>query len=184
MKLSKKVFIYGAPGAGKTTFSIGLQKKLGFPLVEADYLRKVVAQKEKTREEDPFVYLGTSEAFCHFGSLNEENVTKGLKAVRHSMAPYVIKEIEKYNDNLIMEGAFLDPKLLNDIGTLILVITSDENKHCQQYFEHRDRNKNQLESFKAVRIIQNYFLQEAQNSPIKIIENKADVPSLVEKLTV
>lgn len=171
MQSLQKIFIYGAPGAGKTTYSLKLEKELRYPLVEADYLREVVAQKEKTREEDPFVYVGTKEAFRHFGNLNEENVIKGLKAVRNSMSPYVSQEIVKFPESLIMEGAFLDPKELNQLGKLVLVITSDEAKHRSQYFQHREQNDNHIESFEAARIIQSYLINEARNYKAEIIEN-------------
>jgi broad-specificity NMP kinase len=34
-----KIFIFGAPGAGKTTFSWHLKRRLNSPLLEADKLR-------------------------------------------------------------------------------------------------------------------------------------------------
>ncbi len=180
MKLLNKIFIYGVSGSGKTSLSIELQKKLGCVLIEADYLRKAVAQKEKTQAEDPFVYIGTKEAYRYFGEFNEENIIKGLGAVRNSMAPYVAKEIEKYHDSLIMESAFLDPNLLSGIGKLILIITTNENKHRSQYFKYREQNESNIETFQVTRIIQNYLLQEAKSLPVKVIENNFEVESLVD----
>lgn len=167
-----KIFIYGAPGAGKTTYSLRLQKELGYPLIEGDYLREVMAQKEKTQEEDPFVYVGVKDAFRHFGILNDENVIKGLKAVRKSMSPYMSKEISQHKDSLILEGAFLDPGALNGLGKLILIITSDESKHRSQYFQHREQSDIQIENFKAVRIIQNYLIDKAKSYTVEILENR------------
>ncbi len=62
MNTSRKIFIYGVPGSGKTTLSKALEEKLGYPVVEGGSLREAVAQKEKTEAEDPFVYVGTGEA--------------------------------------------------------------------------------------------------------------------------
>jgi 2-phosphoglycerate kinase len=168
---SEKIFIYGASGAGKTTHSIEIKKQLGFPLVEADYLREMIAQKEKTIEEDPFVYVGTKEAYRYFGDLNEENVIKGLKAARLSMSPYVMNEISKYTNNLILEGAFLDPEKLSNLGKLMLVVTLDESKHRDQYFHHREKNDKHIESFTAARIIQSYLIKEAGKFNAEVIEN-------------
>ncbi len=183
MKSSNKIFIYGAPGVGKTSFSLKLQKKLGCPLIEADYLREVVAQKENSPEKDPFIYVGTKEAFRHFGELNEENVIRGLKAVRKSMAPYVAKEILKQSGKLIMEGSFLDPQLLANEGKLCLVLTMDEDRHRTQFFKQREQNKNSSEAFLASRIIQNCLIQEAKRYSVKIIENDKDMDNLIEKLS-
>ncbi len=181
MMQKDKIFIYGAPGAGKTTFSVELQKKLGWPLVEGDYLREVMAQKEKTEAEDPFVYVGTKEAYRKFGELTEENVIKGLQAVRKSMAPYVEREVTKYPEKLILEAAFLDPWHLVDRGRLILVVTQDISKHEEQYFQHRERTQIHNESFQAARIIQDHLMQEADKYSVVVIDNDADASIVVSK---
>jgi 2-phosphoglycerate kinase len=172
---STNIFIYGAPGAGKTTLSIALKKELHYLLIEGDYLREAMAQKEKTITEDPFVYLGTSEAWRKFGPLTEENVIKGLWAVRKSMAPYVEREISKYSDDFILEAAFLDPYLVEIKGQLMLVVTSDAKEHERQYFEHRDRDENHKETFQAVRMIQDYLLKEVISYSVRVIENGKDI---------
>ncbi|OGE79011.1 MAG: hypothetical protein A2751_00940 [Candidatus Doudnabacteria bacterium RIFCSPHIGHO2_01_FULL_46_14] len=171
MEPVSKIFIYGAPGVGKTTYGRRLKSELDYPLVEADYLREVVAQKEKTEKEDPFLYVGTKEAFRRFGALTEENVVKGLKAVRESMSFYVDREISKFPDNLIMEAAFLDPQKLQKFGKLILIETPDKEKHSSQYFQHRERTYDRIEGFEASRIIQDYLIKESENFPVEIIEN-------------
>lgn len=175
---NKRVFIYGSPGAGKTTYSLSLQKKLGSPLVEADYLREVVAQKEKTKEQDPFLYVGTKEAYRHFGKLNQENVIKGLGAVRNSMAPYVDREVSRYPDSLILEGAFLDPAILSTQGKLILLTTKDESAHRQQFFKNREVNEENTSSFSAARILQEYLLEEAARYPVEIIDSSTIASSM------
>jgi 2-phosphoglycerate kinase len=163
------IFIYGAPGVGKTTYSQKLHKELRYPLIEGDYLREVIAQKEKTKEEDPFLYVGTKEAWQLFGEFNEENVIKGLKAVRKSMSTYVLKEIEQHPGTLILEAAFLDPEVLSSKGELILVVTEDEEKHRSQYYTHRTKDRYSEETFIAARIIQKYLIEEAKQYSVKII---------------
>lgn len=168
-----KIFIYGVPGSGKTTFSLDLKNKTGYPLVEGDGL-KVFAQKDKTKEEDPFAYMGVSGAFRKFGDLTEENVIKGLKAVRENMVTYIQAEIEKYPNELILECAFLDPEQVINKGRVILLTKIDEQEHRKQFFANREENEKSLEHFKASRMIQDYLIKEAKNYPVEIVENNFD----------
>ncbi len=170
MQSDSKIFIYGVPGSGKTTFSLDLKKKMDYLLVEGDTLR-ALAQRDRTKEEDPFAYMGISGAFRKFGDLTEENVVKGLKAVRKNMIPYIEEEIEKYPTTLILECAFLDPKQVINKGKIILLTKKDEEGHRKQFFAHREENEKSLEHFKASRIIQDFLIEEAKNYPVEIIEN-------------
>jgi 2-phosphoglycerate kinase len=176
-----KIFIYGVPGAGKTTLSQELQKELGYPLVEADELRSI-AQKEYSEAEKPFLYLPTTDAFKYFGEFSEENIIKGLQEVRTALTPYVEAEISKHPDTLIMESAFLNPFVLKNQGQLILIATSDEQKHSNQFFEHRKNNGDTLEKFRSARIIQNYLLEEAHQNGVIIIENSSSMENLMKKI--
>ncbi len=87
------------------------------------------------------------------------------------MSPYVLKEVQRHADNLIVEAAFLDPEILSGLGELVLVVVRDEQKHRNQFFEHREEDANNIETFPATRIIQDYLIEEAQRYNIKIIEN-------------
>ena len=173
MNDSPKIFIYGVPGSGKTTFSLYMKEKIGYPLVEGDELR-TLAQKGTTREETPFAYMGMTGAFRKFGELTEENVIQGLKAVRKNMVPYIQEEIEKYPAELILECAFLDPERVTGKGRVILLTKQDEESHWKQFFTHREENEKSLEHFKAARIIQDYLIDEAKKYDVEIIENNFD----------
>lgn len=175
--VDSKIFIYGVPGSGKTSFSLYLKEKTNYPLVEGDTLR-VLAQKNKTREEEPFAYMGISGAFRKFGDLTEENVEKGLKAVRKNMASLIQLEIAKYPNTLILECAFLDPEQVISKGKIILLTKTDEEGHRKQFFAHREVNEKGLEHFKASRIIQNILLEEAKKYPVEIVENNFQFKSI------
>lgn len=175
------ILIYGAPGAGKTTTGRALQKQTGLELLEGDYLCEVVARGEKTEEEDPFLYCGTKQAWRKFGDLNEENVYKGLFAVRNSMKPYVTKELAKH-DSLILEASFLDPTAYKDEAKLFLLVTHDEDQHRKQFFKTRRENQETQEGFAATRIIQNYLVEEAAKLPVIVIENGLDIESVAAQL--
>ncbi len=146
---------------------------MGYPLVEGDNLR-VLAQKDKTKKEAPFAYMGISGAFRKFGGLTEENVIKGLRAVRENMITYIEEEIKKYPHELILECAFLDPEQVINKGRVLLLTKMDEDGHRKQFFTHREENEKSLEHFKASRIIQDFLIKEAKNYPIEIIENNFD----------
>ncbi|OGN13076.1 MAG: hypothetical protein A3J47_01125 [Candidatus Yanofskybacteria bacterium RIFCSPHIGHO2_02_FULL_43_22] len=168
--VNKKVFIYGVPGSGKTYLSQKIAHELNLPLFEADTLRGEL-KKLTTKEESPFLFLGTSQAFSQFGELNTENVIKGLKAVRDALSGGVEKEIQN-RDEVVVEGAFLDPNLLKNRGRLILIITSKEEQHKDQFFKHRENNEPNMEQFKAARIIQVFLINEAADLNVEIMENK------------
>src|SRR4030042_750262 len=101
--MNEIIFIYGVPGSGKTHFSRALQEKLGVPLLEADALRDE-AQKNTTKEKDPFLFVGTCQAYKNFGELNSENCIRGLKAVRETLNNAVLSALEGYRG--VVEGAF------------------------------------------------------------------------------
>ena len=81
------------------------------------------------------------------------------------------EEIEKH-DQVVMEGAFLDPNLLLEQGKMILVVTTSEEQHRNQFFEHREHNKMNAEEFKATRIIQDFLISETNNLKVEIINNE------------
>lgn len=167
------IFIYGVPGVGKTHYSKILRKKLGLSIIEADKIKRK-ARENKPRKESPFLYLGTCLAYKQFGELNEENVIKGLMAVRNALMEAVETEI-KTNEDTIIEGAFLDPNSLNKFGKVILLTTSDEQKHKKQFLKHREKLFDfKGNEFKAARILQEYSVNEAKNLGIEIINNNGD----------
>ncbi|OGN09579.1 MAG: hypothetical protein A3J46_02360 [Candidatus Yanofskybacteria bacterium RIFCSPHIGHO2_02_FULL_41_11] len=165
-----KFFIYGVPGSGKTYISQKLSKDLNLPLFEADTIKDELRQST-TKEESPFLFLGTSQAYRHFGELNQENIIKGLQAVRRSLSERVLKEVQSRN-KVVMEGAFLDPNLLGDFGKLILVVTSDEKQHQNQFSHHREKTDESVNEFKAARIIQDFLISEAKDLGVEIKENE------------
>ncbi len=108
-----KIFIYGVPGTGKTTFSRLLQQKLGYPLIEADELRSI-AQKDHTQDKQPFLYLSTTDAYKNFGQMNETNIMKGLQAVREALDPYVQeKEVSKLQADYLKKRYGKDVKVVD-----------------------------------------------------------------------
>ena len=167
MNSNNKIIIYGVPGSGKTRFSKLLGKKLNLPVIEADKI-KDKAQMGKTKQDSPFLFLGTCQAYKLFGPFTEENVIKGLLAVREALRNDVIKNIESQGQ-FVLEGAFLDPLSLKNFGELILLIVTDEEKHKKQYFRHREKllDFSKIE-FKVARIIQQYLINEAKELGIQI----------------
>ncbi len=178
-----RILIYGAPGAGKTTSGQLLHAKTGIGLFVGDYLREVILPKEIGLSNDPFLYVGTKQAWRNFGELNSKNVIKGLLAVRKSVRPYVERELAQRPD-VIFEASFLDPQ--NTKGdNLYLVVTPDEYKHRGQFFRERKKfhpqyGSNELEEgFRASRLIQDYLLREAKGLNVTVVQNNQDEAKLL-----
>lgn len=157
-----RIFIYGVPGAGKTYYSKILGKKLNLPVLEADKIKGKVS---------PLKTLKTCLAYKRFGALTLKNAIKGLLLVRNTYQKVVEEKILKSRD-FVMEGAFLDPNQLIKFGKLILLITSDENKHQIQFLKHREKLLDfQKNEFRAARMVQKYMMTEAKRLNVEIIEN-------------
>ena len=170
MKENDKIFIYGVPGVGKSYLSKELGKKLKLLVIEGDKI-KTKLKKNISREQSPFLYLGTCQAYKKFGELNQENAVNGLLAVRKALSGAITEEVKNWH-SLILEAAFLDPSILQEIGKVILVITSDEKRHKKQFLHHRERlfdiGGNE---FRAARIVQKYLVEEATGLNVQIIDN-------------
>lgn len=177
-----KIFIYGVPGVGKTYFSRALGKKMGIKVIEADGLRKL-AQKDKPRNKYPFLYLSTCKAYKEFGELNEANAIKGLLAVRQALQNVVNTELTGTKD-FVLEGAFLDPNQLKGLGRMILLTTTDENRHKKQFLTHREKSLDFAGAeFESARIVQKYLMQEAKHLNIEIVDNQDAKLQVVPKFT-
>src|SRR5260221_12644106 len=121
------LFIYGVPGSGKTYFSQLLGKHWHTPVIEGDKI-KDRARTGKNKNENPFLFYGTYQAWKQIGKLNKDNVIKGLMAVRAAMYEAVEEEIEN-RDDCILKAEFLDPHMVIEYGSTILLTTQNEAKH-------------------------------------------------------
>lgn len=166
-----KIFVFGAPGAGKTSTSRHLKLLLNYPLVEGDYIRNCIARLTKTMEEDKYLYMSTKETWRNFGPLNEENMYKGLQASRKSMKSFLDNEIAIHGENLILEAVFMDPEYA-DLGPAFLIVTMDEACHKEQFFQNRVRDENNEELFLAARVLQDILIDMAHRHNIPVIANE------------
>lgn len=180
MQMATKICIYGVPGTGKTKFSELLGKKLQIPVIEADAIKKK-ARKNITKNENPFLYLGTCLAYKQFGELSQETARKGLLAVRDALSEAVEREIKHYS-KVILEGAFLDPVSIMSFGKALLLTTTNEQKHKKQFLQHQEKIFDfTRKEFKAARIVQDYLITEAKKLDIQIIENDDTLETVVRK---
>jgi len=181
--MKKKFFIYGVPGSGKTYFSQQLRFKIDYPLVEADILKDFL-QKNTTKEKDPFVFLGTCQAYQYFGERTDENVIKGLRSVCTALSQAITDEINQHKGELVMEGAVLDPKELLKVknSVVMLLVTEDETQHRRQFFKHRLENEETVDEFITARIVQKFLIKEADENNIFVLKNSGDIENMVKKV--
>jgi 2-phosphoglycerate kinase len=165
-----KIFIYGVPGTGKTFLSQILARTLEVEVVEGDKI-KAKLRKGKSKDDFPFLFLGTCLAYKFYGDLNQSNVIKGLMSVREALKDAVVSEI-KIKETFILESAFLDPNVVNKYGKVILLTTMDESRHRTQFLTHIEKILDfRGNEFRSARIVQDYLISEAKNLNIKIIDN-------------
>lgn len=180
--MKKCIFLYGVPGVGKSTLAEVLAKKFGFDYVELDDVRPRIQQRV-SKDEDPFLYEYTTEAWKRFGEFNEENVMKGFMAVRQSMSKYIAQELVN-RKRFVAEAVFVDPAIFQNANSAIFLITSpDEKQHYSQFFAHRLRIDEENGRFKAARYIQDFLVTEAQSLAVAQVRNEQDIDAASEAIT-
>lgn len=158
-----QILIYGVPDVGKTTLSKLLHAKTGIPLVEGDYIKTP--------------YPATKFAWRKYGPLTKENAVKGLHYVREYMDRYVDETLAKHQ-TLILESVFINPIKYHTTATMFLVVSPAEAMHRKQFFAHREETNESIENFKAIRMIQEYLLEEARWLNVVVVRND-DAPEIV-----
>lgn len=167
-----KFLLYGVPGVGKSTIASGIAERNNYIYLELDFLRPK-AQEIVARDEEPFVYEYSTEAWKKFGELNKNNAVKGFLAVREAFSKYIDSELSFRGANYVAEAVYIDPsKFLKQDTKVNLVITSNEELHYSHFFLHREHSNEEDTQFKAARYIQEYLIEEAEKLDIEIIDNK------------
>lgn len=162
---SNKIFLYGTPGVGKSTSSREITRRLNLPKYELDLI-KASAQKSTTKDKDPFIYLGTCQAWQAFGGKNIDKTKLGLNAVRQSVLKY-IKDLYTQNEG-VFEGAFIDPFDTQKLGQTILIIVQSELVHRSQFFKDREVTQSTIDEFDVARMLQEHLKREALNLGVRI----------------
>jgi len=175
------IILYGVPGSGKTSLARALSESLKLPHLEVDEVRKI-GKQGKSPTTNPFFFLPTTEAYQAFGARTSENVIQGLLEVRKAYKDLVVQEINARKEGCIAEAAFLDPFSLKNNGLVILITVPDEEKHRQQFLEHRTKDAFTNGQFENARLIQDFLIKEANELNISTIENFLDLNFLIEKV--
>ena len=168
--MNNRVFLYGVPGSGKTFLGRKLSELFKSTYIELDEVRHT-AQAGKTFESDPFLFVGTTNAYKQLGEENKQNIIQGLIEVRKALHPYVQNLISRSENNFVAEGAFLKPKTFITKGKIFLVLEKNEEIHMGNFFENREINEENVKNFKVARVIQDYLIEESEKLNIEIISS-------------
>lgn len=160
-----QILIYGVPDVGKTTISKALRDKTGIPLIEGDYIKP---------------YPATKFVWRKYGSLTKKNVVKGLFYVRDYMRSEVDRVLSE-NEKVILEAVFIDPAPYRDKANVFLLVCLDEATHRKQFFEQRKETDESKENFAAIRMMQEFLLEEAKELNVKVIRNNATPQVVLEQ---
>jgi len=101
--MANKHFIYGVPGVGKSTVATDYATRHGYLYLELDSLRPQ-AQKQVSREQEPFTYEYTTAAWKQFGKLTAESALSGFLAVRQAFVKYVARELASHGEGYVAEA--------------------------------------------------------------------------------
>jgi 2-phosphoglycerate kinase len=87
------------------------------------------------------------------------------------------------NEKSIFEAVFIDPTEYHDKANVFLIVTLDEAEHRRHFFEpeYRTETDELKENFQAVRLIQQYLIEEAQNLNVRVIHNDTDLKDVLKK---
>ena len=169
--MTDKHFIYGVPGVGKTTIASSFAKRHNYLYLELDFLR-LKAQKLASRDEEPFIYEYSTDAWKKFGRLSNQTAIQGFLAVRKAFQKYIAHELTLHGGGYIAEVVYIDPStVLGPDSRVTLVVTPNEQLHYSHFFLHREHSADEDTQFKAARYIQEFLIDEATSLGVEIFEN-------------
>jgi len=146
----KVIIIFGAPGSGKTTFSLSLSGILNAtPVISSDLIRDFIALNNK----DNLILDTTSHsAWELFGEPTESNVIKGFKShnkeVWKYLLPLIDSTLNKYKI-VIAEGTHFDDEIYKIL----------EQKAWHKYYIFLELNRVEID-----KIYDNKSLQRTNNN--------------------
>lgn len=161
------ILIYGVPDVGKTTITKCMHAKTGIYLIEGDFIR--------------IPYPATKYAWRKFGSLTKENAIRGLLYVRDYMHKDVDKVLDKHKE-VILEAVFIDPVKYHNRAKMYLLVCTDEATHRKQFFKKRAETDESRENFLAIRMIQEFLLNEAKKLKVKVIQNDSNPDVVAQQI--
>ncbi len=170
------VYIYGVPGTGKSTVAKTVARHLKYRFVELDDIRPI-AQSKVNVSQEPFLYEYTTEAWRRFGSLNYENVVRGLTHIRDAFEPFIWDYLNGYRENAIAEAVFVKPQ-----ASSILIVNTNEDLHYSNFFVHRKHGEDADLQFKAARLMQDFLILEANEKGISVVQNDSTVENCVAQI--
>lgn len=175
------MFLYGAPGAGKTHVSQRLGEALDYQVVEGDKLR-YRAREEINFDSRSFLSYGIAKAHRFYGDLTKGNCVSGLKGVRLAMGPIVESYIRSRRDDYILEAPFLDPASCVEFGCCFLMAVPDSDLHRRRMGVAREEPEDIDELFQASRYVQDFMIREAEVLGVPIITNPDDAEQACSRI--
>lgn len=194
------ILIYGAPYVGKSTISVALAKRLNIrQVVDLDVVREVL-RGERSKKEDPFLFLSACTAWKYNYEKTERNIINSYiqycKTIEKSIKR-IIEMAYSLGKDTIIEGVHILPSsfypYLQKKNFHMILVLCEKTRHLKnisqrkieynnhsikQYYDRlpvafsiNDYLKDQAKKYNLIYVINN-FLKSTENKIMKIMKNE------------
>ncbi len=178
------ILLGGAPGAGKTTLSLEVARRLGiWRVLSTDSIRQIL-RLVLSRELVPAIHASSFDAYRVAGdAIGDSPVIEGFRSQASIVsvgARAMMDRAVEENTSMVMDGVSLVPGLIDlsayddKADVISVVIANLDTDAYRERFESRARERTPqkyLENLTGILEIQEYFLESADQFGVPIVDN-------------